>query len=690
VQWLKEPMRTSERPDRRRRTRARLPSLIALLALAASLAPAPALAAAPLSWSAATAFDSSGAPSAVSCASETLCVAVDRKGRAFSTIDPTSSRPLWAEADIDPGESLNAVSCAPGGPCVTVDGDGHVFVSTGTLTWSSPPGSIDEGRALTGVSCPTTSLCVAVDTSGDVLSSTNPGSGSWTKTSIDPGHQLTAVSCSSATLCVAVDDAGDVLASAEPSGGAGTWLAEKVDSGELLAVSCSTAGVCVAGDAFGNALASADPTALAATWSLTPIDDGEALTAGSCASSGLCVTVDGRGQARASDAPATPIPGWAASSADSEALTGISCLPGGWCVAVDAAGRSVSGKVPAPTVTTVEATQVTATSATAAGVVNPNDALLGSCFFEYGVGGSGGPYEQSVPCASLPSPTDVAQAVSAQLSALIPNTTYHYRVVAVGPEGAAAGADETFTTPSSSQIALVHPSPSITGTPANGQTLTCHAGLSPGASAQLTYAWLRDLIPIAGAISSTYTVKGQDTGHHLQCEVTATDGGGSASAKSAFVTIPVSGVTASVGETAVGTATFKRGRISVPITCSTSAGGGCEVTLRLTAVETLSGRRVVAIAARSKPSAHRSTSTLRERAVTLAIARVHLSPGAHSAVIATLSATGKRLLASARRFTAYVHVSGTVIGVIEAQLAQQLVTLSASAHSASTNAAARR
>jgi hypothetical protein len=426
--------------------------------------------------------------------------------------------------------------------------------------------------------------------------------------------------------------------------------------------------------------------------SLTPIDAAEALAAASCASSGLCATVNGRGQALASDAPATPTPGWTPSSADSAALTAISCLSGGWCLAVDATGYSVTGKVPPPTATTSPPpeSEVLPTSATVGGDVDPNDAVLGSCSFEYGVGSAGGPYQGQAPCSVTPTATGGNQAVSAQLSALVANTTYHYRVIAVSPVGTGTSIEATFTTPTSSQIAIVHPNPSVTGTPAPGQTLTCHAGLSSGASAQLSYAWLRDLIPIAGAISSTYAVKGQDSGHHLQCQVTATDGGGSATAKSAFVTIPVTGVPASVGETAVGTAAFKRGRISVPITCSTLASGGCEVTLRLTAVETLSGRRVVAIAARSKRSAHQSATTLHQRAVTLASVRVHLSPGARSTVTAPLTATGKRLLASARRFTAYAHVSGTVIGVIEAQLAQQLVTLSISSHDASTHAARRR
>jgi hypothetical protein len=492
---------------------------------------------------------------------------------------------------------------------------------------------------------------------------------------------------------VAVDDAGNVLSSVNPAGGAAAWHSQRVDSRELLAVSCSAAGACVAvdgtGTGTGDALASADPAASAPTWNLTPID-GERLTGVSCASSGLCVAVDGRGDALASDDPTAPIPAWSAASADSgppaEPLAGISCLPGGFCMAVDTAGRSVAGRVPAPGATTLTPTEVTDASATLAGAVDPNDAVLGACSFEYG---TGVPYTQSVPCSVLPAATGGVQDVSAQLSGLSPNTTYHYRVLASSPRGASTGADEAFATPVSSQVALVHPNPSITGIPANGRLLTCHPGTPSGTSAQLSYAWLRDQIPIAGATGSTYAVKGKDTGHHLQCQVTATDGGGSVTADSAFVTIPVGGVPASAGETAVGKAAFKSGKVSVPIVCSTQASGGCEVALRLTAVETISGARIVAIAARSQRSAHKSAATLRHVTVTLASVRVHLARGAHRTVVAVLNATGRRLLAAKRHFSAYLYVSGTVIGVIEAQLARDLVALSATSHSTSTHVARR-
>jgi hypothetical protein len=561
-----------------------------------------------------------------------------------------------------------------------------VSSGSGAPSWSSAP--IDGGKALTGVSCPSASLCVAVDGEGDVLTSTKPANGKWTLASTHAGHDLTGVSCASATLCVAVDSGGYVLATSEPLGT--KWSVRKVDPVELLAVSCWEAGSCVALDSAGDALASADPTAEPATWSLTAIEEG-GLTGVSCASSGLCVAVDSSGQALASDDAATSAPSWSTSNPDTRALAGISCLPGGFCVALDTSPSSLGGRVPPPATTTSEKTTTTDETATLTGAVNPNDAVLGACYFEYGTSVI---YTQSAFCSLTPAAVDGIQGVSAQVTGLTANTTYHYRVVASSPAGTGAGSDETFKTEVSAQVALVHPNPSISGTPAVGQKLTCNAGIPAGTSPQLTYAWLRDQVPIAGATGSIYAVKGQDSGHHLQCEATATDGGGSASALSAFVTIPVGGVPASAGETTVGKAVFKSGKVSVPIICSTLASTSCEVTLRLTAVETLSGSRVIAVAAHTKSKASGRTAASRHKTITLASVRARVAKGADVTLTAALSLSARRLLASRRRFTAYATVRGTVVGVIEAQLAQQLLMLTAptraaKTHSASTHATRR-
>jgi hypothetical protein len=644
-------------------------------------------------------------PTAVSCASESLCVAVDAQGDALATSDPTASAPSWSKAEIDhTGAPLNAVSCAPEGLCAAVDAHGNVLVdrAPGSSSWS-PPSSVDQGRALTSVSCPSASLCVAVDEAGDVLTSTSPGSGSW-QTAHVGAESLRAVSCAPSPLScvamgVAVEDAGnDVWASSEPTN-SGSWHAQAVDFGELLGASCTslasavsgTSGVlCAAVDAAGDALASEDPMSSPTTWSLTPIDLAQRLASVSCASSGLCVAVDGRGTALASDHAASANPAWVAAGIDEgRAIAGVSCLAGGFCLAADASGHSLSARVPAPQATTAAPTEVTSTGAQLAGEVNPDDAVLGACAFEYGSGAASGVYTREVPCSATPAANGGVQRVSAQLTGLAPNTAYRYRVRAASAAGPGVGGEAVFTTAASPLVAIVTPSPSIAGTPAVGQRLTCHAGTPAGAAVALSYAWLRDTTPIANGTGSAYTVSGQDSGHHLQCQVTATDGGGSATAVSAFVTIPIGGVPAAAGETIVGGAAFRGARVSVPVTCSPRASGGCEVALRLQAVETLSARRVLAVAARAVRVAHRSSARVRHVTVTLASARVHIPAGAHATVTAALTETARRLLASRRRFSAYLVVRGTVIGVIEAQLARQLLTLSSASHSAAVHARRR-
>jgi hypothetical protein len=401
----------------------------------------------------------------------------------------------------------------------------------------------------------------------------------------------------------------------------------------------------VAVDGSGNALASADPSSPGATWSSTPIAGG-ALGAVSCASSGLCVAVDEHGAAYASDNPTATVPAWSASSADSGAkLTGISCLPGGLCAAVDALGRSLSGRVPPPEVFTSPPAEVSDIAATLSGVVNPRDAALGACTFEYG---SSVAYGASVPCASGPSPGGGAQIVTAAIAGLQPNTSYHYRLLASSLSGGNAGTDQTFTTAVSALVARVSPHPSIHGTPAVGSRLSCSSGVPSGA-ARLTFAWLRDLIPIPRASSSSYTVAGADAGHHLQCEVTASNAGGTVTARSAFVTIPVQGVVAAAGETVVGKARFGKGGVRVPIRCSSQASSGCRIVIRLSALT-------------------------RAHAV-LGSARVRLARGQHRTVFVPLNPTGRRLVAHAHHPAASLTVTGTVIGVIEAILSQQRVRL---------------
>jgi hypothetical protein len=127
-----------------------------------------------------------------------------------------------------------------------------------------------------------------------------------------------------------------------------------------------------------------------------------------------------------------------------------------------------AGAASKPTVTTGGASQVTQTSATLTGKVNPNGART-TYFFQYGTSNLYG---------STTGPTDAgagtnAKAATAGLTGLAPFTKYHYRLVAENAQGRTFGGDRTFTTkkqPLGFSLAA-NPNPATwgTGTTLSGQ-----------------------------------------------------------------------------------------------------------------------------------------------------------------------------------------------------------------------------
>ena len=99
-----------------------------------------------------------------------------------------------------------------------------------------------------------------------------------------------------------------------------------------------------------------------------------------------------------------------------------------------------------PTVTTNNATNVTSSSATLNGTVNPNNSST-SVTFEYGTSAA---YGNEITATQSPVDGNTNVSVSANLSGLQSNTTYHYRVRGTNTVGVSGGADVTFTTSQSS------------------------------------------------------------------------------------------------------------------------------------------------------------------------------------------------------------------------------------------------
>ena len=96
-----------------------------------------------------------------------------------------------------------------------------------------------------------------------------------------------------------------------------------------------------------------------------------------------------------------------------------------------------------PTVTTIAATSILATSATVNSAVNANGYST-TTSFQYGLTIA---YGLSVAGVPVTVTGNTATAVSANISGLTPNTLYHFRGVGVSSGGTTNGSDMTFTTP---------------------------------------------------------------------------------------------------------------------------------------------------------------------------------------------------------------------------------------------------
>ena len=575
---------------------------------------------------------------ALTCRSAALCVAVDGGGNVFSST--AAVKGSWSgPRSIHSFSRLAAVSCPSAALCLAADDAGNVYYGAPPNRVSNwTPENIDMITPLSGISCPSVSLCVAVDRAGNVLASTSAGDPiTWSlPMPVDGVHHLTAISCPTISLCAAVDDGGDVLVSTKPTSMSSWHMTPLTSRTALTAVSCSASALCVAVASDGRVYATASVVAAPVTWSATAVDPLGSLSAVSCSDVGLCVVLDPAGTAFESDNPTASRPTWASTAVGPgrAALTGVSCVSAGFCVAVDDAGNALAATLPAPAVTTGSGTARSQTAAQLGASVNPNDAMLDDCHFDYGVSTA---YGGSVPCTAAPAATGGSQAAVARISGLSAATTYHFRITAASGVARAAGDDAVFTTPPPLKA-----SPALSGTAAVGNTLACQPHVKTTPPETLTYAWLRDSQPIAGATTAGYLIVSADQTHHLSCQVTVSGDGGSASATSGFDAVPLQ-----IVESFVGTAKRNATSISAPVTCSPMAAGSCTIRLWLSANRIVHHRRQSVIVG------FFSTKLLAGRRRTLSL---------------SLNAIGRGLLRQRHRLAATLDVSGTVVGTLTAKL----------------------
>jgi hypothetical protein len=96
-----------------------------------------------------------------------------------------------------------------------------------------------------------------------------------------------------------------------------------------------------------------------------------------------------------------------------------------------------------PTAVTGATSLVTPGSASVSATVNPNGQPVSECSFQYGATEA---YGASVPCSASPGSGESPVAVSASLTGLAADSTYHYRIVATNLAGTSYGSDQTLKT----------------------------------------------------------------------------------------------------------------------------------------------------------------------------------------------------------------------------------------------------
>ncbi len=436
----------------------------------------------------------------------------------YSSFSEVWSGGTWSIVPV-PDEALRAsalrdVSCTAANVCIAVGstflGGGYGEHKTYAVRWDGSNWSMmtmpklpeGGGANLWGVSCTSSSFCVAA---GTYWSKQEKGKEQEFKTLIEKWNgsswsiqsspnlegktfnSLADVSCSSSTACTAVG--GHLF---ERWNGT-TWSIQTASfpygefGGLLESVSCPSSTSCVA---VGELLtASWNGT----EWDVQKTPGLELLKGVSCTSPTSCNDAGIKASGGVYE-----VVGWhwngtewlpnnpQASSEEYElGLEGISCTAKYTCTAVGYHNKATGGFEPVaelalapPAVTTEAATSVTSEGVTLNGAVNPEGHET-TYQFEYGTTTS---YGSKVPVSPESAGSGTADVVvNKAIKGLIPDKTYHYRLVASNSEGLSEGKDMTVTTAAGVPTGATHAATGVIG-----RNATLHGTIDPG-GAETTY-----------------------------------------------------------------------------------------------------------------------------------------------------------------------------------------------------------
>ena len=201
-----------------------------------------------------------------------------------------------------------------------------------------------------------------------------------------------------------------------------------------------------------------------------------------------------------------------------------------------------------PTVLAGAASAVTQSSATLNATVNPNNAEVTPCTFEYG---TSEPYVTSIACSPLPGSGTSPVGVSASIASLEANTTYHFRISASSPGGPSESVGAFQTLPNPPTIATE------SATAVTQTTATLNASVNPNGGnvtectfdygATIAYGSSVPCSALPGSGSSSVAVSGSvtsllaNTTYHFR--IVATNAGGSSEGADQTLTTPPTPIT---------------------------------------------------------------------------------------------------------------------------------------------------
>jgi len=282
---------------------------------------------------------------------------------ATKTPVPIAKGSVWTSRNSGIDHDLSAVTCPSQTECIAVGQAGTILLSTdGGATWASrSSGTADD---LWGLTCPTAGTCLVaggnievssgkVESSGVILGTTDGGS-TWVTRYTDTQTPVSDVSCSSTTQCIAVRSIGS-SATDEPSmlasnDGGVSWSDPPVSEGGMGRVVCVTTIRCVVVSDDGMyTLYSGDN---GATWAVTDaiVDSHYIWMVGhglysvvdsigvGCAAESTCIAVTESPRVRVSTDRGASWADWDWTNGDPAladfSLSGVSCPSTTGCIAV--------------------------------------------------------------------------------------------------------------------------------------------------------------------------------------------------------------------------------------------------------------------------------------------------------------------------------------------------------------------